>query len=156
MSNPMKRAVVILVALMLFSCGAFDGGSRGTGITSTAKGNVASVDGADNNLDGIRVAVEGKNDHATTHSGGNYRIHGVLEGQLTLRFTRDSDSTNATASINLPARGTLVMNNVSIDNQSGKATPESMDVDFQGTVTKVDCPNQKLTTIATYHSPSDT
>ena len=149
----------LLAALVFNSCG-IDGGSRGTGITSTAQGNIASIQTAAmtaeaTDLGGIRVTVEESGRHSNTASNGSFVVRGTFEGELKLQFTR-ADGIHAHTGINLPAGGTLTLNNVHIDNTNGSATPESQDVEFLGKIVEIDCGAQTLELVALRHAATDT
>ncbi len=175
MRTSKRRALLALIAaLVLCSCG-LDGGSRGTGITSTAQGNVASVQmstrvgpqlrdfsllpgeaNAASPVEGITVTVEEVGAQTTTDAAGLFSLHGNFEGHLTLLFTRLEDAIRARTAINIPAGGTLTLNDVRIDTARGTATTDSEDVDFIGQITEIDCASQTLILVASRHAPSDT
>jgi len=176
-------ALALIAALVLYSCG-LDGGSRGTGITALAAGNVASVQTSagvgpprDSNsarlakpgdfvptpqasaaspVQGITVTVEPHAGQGTTDSAGMFSVRGSFEGQLTLLFTRSQDAIRASIAINIPAGGALTVNNVRINSASGTATADSEHVDFLGNIVGANCTSQTLILIASLHAPSDT
>ena len=156
MTRLKRSALLALIAVLaLYSCG-LDGGSRGTGITSFAQGNVASVNMSTSALEGITVTVENRGAQGVTSSKGLFLVSGIFEGRLDLLFTRSKDAIRAHTVINLPAGGTLTLNNVRIDNAHGVATPDSEDVDFDAQIIRIDCPAQNLFVVASQHAPTDT
>jgi hypothetical protein len=184
-SNSKRGILLALIgALVLYSCG-LDGGSRGTGITSLAQGNVASVQpsasvgpprdrnsvrfaqsgdflrtlgeaSAASTVQGITVTVEPQGGQSATDSAGLFSVRGSFEGQLTLLFTRPQDAIRASIEINIPAGGALTLNNVRISTASGIAMVDSENVDFLGNIVGVNCTSQTLILIASQHAPSDT
>ena len=140
-------ALGVGLGLGLVAC---DGGTSGTGI-SVAEGNVASLGttdmmGAD--LAGIRVRVEGTSASDDTDASGSFSVKGVFDGHQTLLFQRASDGINAQLAMNLPSRGTLTLNDVSIDRQSGEASAASQQLQFQGFVQTVDCTKGEIAFVA--------
>jgi hypothetical protein len=175
--------LALIAAFFLCSCG-LDGGSRGTGITSTVLGNVVSVQMSasvwphrDRNsaqfahlghfvrrlreastagqVEGITVTVEQSGAQGITDSAGSFSVRGKFEGRLTLLFTRPEGAIRAHTAINLPAGGTLTLNNVRIDNAHGVASADSEDVDFLGQIVQIDCAAQNLILVASRRAPSD-
>lgn len=180
-----KRGVLpaLIAALFLYSCG-LDGGSRGSGITSLAAGNVASVQtststipphdqnsawsaqagdfigargaNAASPVQGITVTVEPQDGQSITDSAGLFSVRGTFEGPLTLLFTRARDTIRASMTIDIPAGGALTLNNVRIDAARGSAAADSQNVDFLGDIVQVNCSSQTLLMIASHHGPGDT
>ncbi len=180
-----RRALLLPCILMLGCCScAMDGGSRGSGI-ATAQGNVDSVQmaallmphrgraktllavlrrsfrmesvaSARTELEGIVVTLEGTSATGETDANGVFSFDGDFEGQLSLLFQRADDGLSARTAVNIPAGGTLTLNNVRIDNPSGQAIPESQTVDFEGSLTQIDCSGDALTLVSTHKSPTDT
>jgi hypothetical protein len=147
------------LGLMLGSC---DGGSSGTGITTITEGNVASVvtsatasspartgmaaraagdttAATSDTLAGIMVSVDGTDVHDETDANGAFRLSGDYESEVTIRFSRAADDIEASVAVNVPAGGTLGLNDVTLDAASGSATPGSQSVFFAGTITGIDC-----------------
>lgn len=147
------------LGLMLGSC---DGGSSGTGITTITEGNVARVvssaaasstgrtsmapppardatAAASDTLAGITVSVDGTGVHDQTDANGAFRLRGDYESEVTIRFTRAADDVDASVAVNVPAGGTLGLNDVTLDAATGTATPGSQSVLFAGTITGIDC-----------------
>lgn len=148
-----------LLVLVAWSCGALDGGARGTGITATAQGTVQTVQGSSgqgNTVEGIRTSIMGHAAKSVTNSDGVFQVQGQFSGHLTVLFSRKSDGLRATLPIYLPSAGILTLNGVSIDTASGVATPESANVDFLGAITKADCAGQTLTMLAAKRPQGDT
>ena len=156
----MKRDIFLgLLLLLLSSCGfSADGGGRGTGITSTIQGNVASVQNSGtpmNDVEGIRVTVMGRAAHGVSDQSGVFAVQGQYEANLTLLFTRRSDHLRAQISVDVPAEGTLTVSGVHVDNLHGTATADSQQVEFLGKIIQVNCSAQTLTMIAAKHAPND-
>jgi hypothetical protein len=129
---------------------ACDGGTSGTGI-STAEGNVASIGAADmmgTDLAGIRVSVAGTSASGATDASGSFSVKGVFDGHRTLLFQRSSDNLDAQLPMNLPSRGILTLNDVTIDRQSGEASAASQQLQFQGFVQSVDCTKGEIAFVA--------
>jgi hypothetical protein len=172
--------LLLILALGCWSC-AIDGGSRGSGIT-TAQGNVDSVQTAalrqppsgtriarfarslriepaafaDTGLEGIMVAVEGTSAIGTTDANGFFSIRGRFEGDVSILFQRAEDGLAARIMVDIPAGGTLTLDNVHIDNPSGRATPMTQGVDFEGLITQSDCTGETLTLVSSQRGPTDT
>ena len=145
------------LGLLLGSC-ALDGGSSGTGITTVTEGNVASVvtasasapgmvQGSGNDasatasgtLAGIAVSVDGTSLRDETDATGAFRLSGDYESEVTIRFARADDGLEASLAVNVPAGGTLGLQDVTLDAASGAATPAAQSVLFDGTITGIDC-----------------
>jgi hypothetical protein len=180
-----NRGLLLPSILLLGCCScAMDGGSRGSGI-STAQGNVDSVQmaallkprpsraetllaalrhslwiesaaSARTELEGIVVTVEGTNATGETDANGVFSIRGNFEGQLSLLFQRADDGLSARIGVNLPAGGTLTLNDVRIDNPNGQAVAQSQGVDFEGLITRLDCAAETATLVSSRRSPTDT
>jgi len=58
--------------------------------------------------------------------------------------------------VDVPAAGTLTLNDVTLDARSGQATAQSSDVAFVGILTTADCPGEILGTVSSQRSPTDT
>jgi hypothetical protein len=130
---------MLLLPLLAVLCACAEGGIRGSGISTSVLGNVASVDPtAPGGLAGIRVVVVGTGVAATTDAAGDFSLVGPFDGVLTLRFAPSGGGT-AELPINVPAAGTLTLNNVALDTAQGTAVAESQDVDFDGVVVSTDC-----------------
>ena len=148
-----------LLLLAIWSCGAIDGGSRGTGITATVQGAVQSVQGVagqDSSVEGIRASIQGHQAKSVTNSSGLFQVQGQFSGHLTVLFTRKSEGLRATLPVYLPSAGILTLNGVSIDTATGAATPESANVDFLGVLTQADCAGQTLTMLSAKRPAGDT
>jgi len=163
----MKQTLALLaIGLLLGGC-ATDGGSSGTGIT-TAEGNVAGITtamaaalsgragelAAQGDLGGIRVSVEGTDIAADTDPSGAFRVRGDYDSVVTLLFARAQDQLAARLQVNVPAGGTLTLNDVELDAASGKALPQSQSVVFDGTIVAVDCGPGELRFVS-QQSPDD-
>jgi hypothetical protein len=154
----LKRCLplTLIVFIAFYSCANFDGGSRGTGITSTAQGTVADVQGTSNpSVQNIKVNIARHSASHTTGSAGAFTLQGRFSGHQTIIFTRKSDGLRAQLTIYLPSAGTITLNGVHLDNASGNASADSSDVDFLGEITDVDCPNNNLMMLSARRRQSD-
>jgi len=170
-----RAAIGLLAFLALASC-ASEGGSRGSGISTAVLGNVASVQSAaaaapaarlgaaltlaapayaQGAVEGIRVTVEGTAAEAETDENGRFSLTGDFEGRLILVFQLADDAAAATVPINVPAAGTLTLNNVIVDTRTGEASAERQDVSFEGIVTSANCQNLTLAMMSVQQSPTD-
>jgi len=177
-----RARLALIVVLILHACG-LGGGSRGTGITSIAEGNVAAVLAASSgapadrdagrfaqlgrsvpagqdraavgDLQGITVTVETTSQHSVTDSEGSFLVRGQFESALTLLFTRPADAIHATMAIDIPAGGTLTLHDVTIDNPNGVARAASREVDFTGQMVKINCAAQNLVMLSSQRTPGD-
>ena len=154
----LRRALLfMLIAVIVWSCG-FNGGGRGSGITSTAQGNITGVGSPldqQTSVEGIRVTV-GQHAKSVTDSAGVFSAHGGFEGHLTILFTRRKDRVRARLPIYLPSGGTMTLNGVQIDTATGTVTTASEDVDFLGELTQIDCAGQTLMMLSAKRTPGDT
>jgi len=153
------RQLTIVGLIFLYSCGAIDGGSRGTGITSTLQGSVASIKTASNpegSVEGLSVVVQHHGAHAITNSAGAFVVQGSFDGHVTILFRRQTDKIRARYLIYLPSGGTMTLNGVHIDNTTATATVDSATIDFVGQLTQIDCVGQTLTMLAAKGPPGDT
>jgi hypothetical protein len=174
-----RNAALFSLVLALAAC---DGGSRGSGITTEALGNVASVEvaldrplrprsrlawltrllategtaAAQNALEGIQVSIEGSSIADETDANGFFSLRGNFEGQVVIRFERMTDRASARMEVNVPAAGTLTLNDVTLDDRSGQATAQSTDVAFEGLLTSADCPAEILRLVSSQGSSVDT
>src|SRR5436190_2455650 len=153
----MNRTPLLPLLLMVAFAGcAFDGGQRGSGITS-AEGNVAEVQNGDiSGTAGIRVTVEGTNAETETDRRGNFAVRGQFDGLTTVRFERADDGLMAQLEVNAPAGGSMTFRDVRIDAQSGTANAATVAVVFEGIVVGVDCEHALLTLASTQRDPEDT
>jgi hypothetical protein len=131
-----------LLSLLVVLSGCAEGGTRGSGISTSILGNVVgsgAVQGiGSGDLAGIRVVVEGSKASAKTDADGNFSLVGPFDGMETMRFEPPGGGA-AQLDINVPAAGTLTLNNVRLDLAEGTASAESRDVDFDGVVVSTDC-----------------
>jgi hypothetical protein len=144
--------------IFVCSCGAIDGGSRGTGITSSLQGIVASVQTASNpesSVGDLAVGVQHRGVRAKTNSAGAFLAQGSFHGHVTIVFARRTDKVRALLPVYLPSGGTMTLNGVHIDNISGTVTVDSQAIDFVGEITQVDCAGQTLTMLAAKRPPGD-
>jgi hypothetical protein len=179
-ASKLKTRIALIALLMLQACG-LGGGSRGSGITSIADGNVAAIvtasAGADRQwnlarftqprgsasaastaipLAGIVVSVEPGGQSNLTDAAGSFLVFGNFEAQLTLLFSRPADGIQASIPIDIPAGGTLTLHDVTIDSASGTATPTSQEVDFTGQMIQVNCAAQNLVFVSIHRTTGDT
>jgi hypothetical protein len=153
------RRLTIVGLIFVYSCGAIDGGSRGTGITSTLQGIVASVQTTSNpesSVDGLSVVVQHKGAHAITNSSGVFVVQGGFGGRLTVLFKRPTDKVRAPLPIYVPSGGTMTLNGVHIDNITATTTVDSTTIDFVGQIIQIDCAGQTLTMLPAKRPPGDT
>jgi hypothetical protein len=153
------RRLTIVGLIFVYSCGAIDGGSRGTGITSTLQGIVASVQTASNpesSVDGLSVVVQHTGAHAITNSSGAFVVQGSFDGHLTVLFKRSTDKVRVPLPIYLPSGGTMTLNGVHIDNPTATTTVDSATIDFVGQIIQIDCAGQTLTMLPAKRPPGDT
>ena len=153
------RQLTVFGLIFVYSCGAIDGGSRGTGITSTLQGTVASVQTASNpesTVEGLSVLVQHHSAHATTDSGGEFVLQGSFDGHVTALFRRSKDKVRASLPIYLPSAGTMTLNGVRIDSTTATATVDSATIDFVGQITQIDCVGETLTMLPAKRPPGDT
>jgi len=177
-----RQAVLLPLIFVLWACA--EGGTRGSGIFSTeVQGNVASVQiaalmprpaeapgfwarlravagggiepaaHAATDLEGIRVVIEGTSIQATTDADGNFTLAGAFDGMVTLLFELPQGGT-ARIGLNVPAAGTMTMSNVDVDTQTGVATAEQLEVDFEGEVVGVYCQALVMRLVSS-HAPSN-
>ncbi len=180
----MNRITAALLALICTLGGCAEGGSRGSGISTAVEGNVAgvqiasllpaprgatrprlgtlhdllAVEGvarAGTDLEGIEVTIEGTAFQAQTDAAGRFSLHGSFEGDVTLIFQRPADSLLARLAINVPAAGTLTLNNIHIDAAQGQASPESQSAQFEGVITAIDCSTSTMSMRSVQQSPTD-
>jgi hypothetical protein len=152
------RQLTILGLIFVYSCGAIDGGSRGTGITSTLQGIVASVQTASNpesSVGSLSVVVQHHSAHAITNSGGEFVLQGSFDGHLTALFRRSTDKVRARLPIYLPSGGTMTLNGVHIDSTTATVTVDSATIDFVGQITQIDCVGETLTMLPAKRPPRD-
>jgi hypothetical protein len=180
-ASKLKTRMALIALLMLQACG-LGGGSRGSGITSIADGNVAAVLNASASADrqwnlvqftqprgsafsaqdaavpvsGIKVTVEPGGQQSTTDDAGSFLVFGNFESQLTLVFSRPVDGIRASTPIDIPAGGTLTLHDVTIDSTSGVATPTSEEVDFTGQMIQINCTAQDLVFVSIHRTAGDT
>src|SRR5690349_6629956 len=95
-----KRAMLLPLLALLGACA--EGGIRGSGISTSVVGNVASVAGSPGGLAGIRVAVVGSGVSAKTDRDGNFSLVGPFDGLATVRFAPPGGGA-AALPINVPA-----------------------------------------------------
>ena len=178
----MRRTTIALgFGCFLAAIVGCDGGSRGSGIT-TAEGNVASVQSAERHaapaatklarwrawmpaaavahaqaaLEGIRVFVDGTPFTTETDAEGVFHLSGRFDGEVVIRFQRTGDTTPAAILVNAPAGGTLTLNDVEVNEQSGVASARSQQVVFEGLVADPRCPEQRVTMVSRHRGPTDT
>ncbi len=177
----MKRIRSAALLSLVLALGACDGGSRGSGIT-TVEGNVQSVQAvlrhvprrrselawltrllaaegtaaAQGALEGINVSIEGSSIADETDANGSFSLRGHFESYVVVRFERTTDGASARMTVNVPAAGTLTLNDVTLDDRSGQATAQSTDVAFEGILTTADCPGEILDMVSSQRSPGDT
>lgn len=180
----MNRMTAAVLALCYVLGGCAEGGLRGSGISTVAKGNVGSVQTAAllspprssagswlvplreqlaveavaraaTPVEGIRVAVEGTRVASETDADGRFSLRGKFEGKVTLVFERPEDGLMARLPINVPAGGTLTLTNIHIDATLGVAAAETQSAQFEGIITDVNCGESTIAMRSVYESPTD-
>ena len=116
---------------------------------------VESVAGAQTDLQGISVAIEGTGIHGETDANGNFSVAGNFEGMVSLVFELPNGGGQARIALNVPAGGTLTLNNVVIDTEAEQAVAETQDVDFDAIITGIDCQALILTLVSSQESAGD-
>jgi hypothetical protein len=107
-------------------------------------------------LEGILVTVEGTGATSTTDADGRFSVQGSFEGSVSLLFQRADDGLSARIAVDVPAGGTLTLNDVTLDRRSGQATAMSQGVNFDGVTTGIDCPRETMTLVSSQRSPTAT
>jgi hypothetical protein len=175
-----RRAALLSLLLALSACA--EGGTRGSGISTTVQGNVVMVQtatlspprplrssallaglqelfalehaaGAGSAIQGISVDVEGWSGKDQTDAMGRFALHGPFDGFVTVVFQVPDDGGSARITVNVPAGGMLTLNNVRLDTQDGTASADTQAVDFEGIITETDC---RALTVAMVSSQSST
>lgn len=177
------KPVALLPILTLWACA--EGGTRGSGISTTVAGNVAviqttalprrarsgslgflaelreffrieTVARARTAIEGIHVAIEGTDVQGQTDANGSFSLQGDFHGHVNVVFQPPDDGGPARLAIDVPAAGTLTLHNVRLDTARGEAVPETQDVDFEGIITDIDCQGFTLTLVSAQDNPPDT
>ena len=179
----MDRITAALLALVCALGGCAEGGSRGSGISTAVEGNVASVQTAllsapratrrersgarldflavetvaraTTAIEGIEVTIEGTTLHTETDAEGSFSLRGNFEGDVTLVFQRPDDGLMARLAANVPAAGTLTLNNIHIDATQGEASAETQSAQFMGVITEVSCGDSIIIMRSVQQSPTD-
>jgi len=170
-----------LTVAMAMAMAACDGGSSGTGVSTGALGNVASVTtalrpapdparptmvarllgwlGFERDafalapLEGIRVTIEGTTLSTHTDVQGQFALRGNFAGPIPMVFELP-DGRRASLVIVVPRGGELTLFNVRLDERTGTATVDRQDVRFGGLVNATDCP-QNSATMVSRETPGD-
>ncbi len=149
-----RRAALLSIMLALWGCA--DGGTRGSGISTTVLGNVVSVQAsAPVNLAGIAVTVEGTAVGSATNAEGEFFLSGAFDGRVGLLFELPTGGGQARIALNIPGGGWLSLRDVHLDTVTGVATAETLEVDFEGVVVATDCTRGLLTMRSALRSPDD-
>jgi hypothetical protein len=179
-----KPAAMLPLILAIAAC-ASEGGSRGSGISTSVTGNVNMVQAAASPLrdtvaspgalaavrdlmsverrarartvlEGIAVAVEGTAIRGQTDANGQFALQGNFDGRLSLLFQLPDAGGSARLAINVPAGGTLTLHNVRLDTAAQEAVAETQGVDFDGIIITIDCNGLSLTMVSAARPPGDT
>ncbi len=170
-----------LAAAMAAAVAACDGGSSGTGISTSALGNVASVNTASRPapdrarptmiarllgglgfereafarapLEGIRVTIEGTTLSTQTDAEGRFALRGNFAGPIPMAF-EPPDGGRSSLAIVVPRGGELTLTDVRLDGRTGTATADGQHVRFGGLVNSTDCP-QNSATMVSRETPGD-
>jgi hypothetical protein len=177
----MKRSLVACLLSLVVALAACDGGSRGSGITTTAEGNVESLESAlrapardgslarlvrswlrlesaaeaDSGVSGVRVSIEGTSFTDVTDDVGSFRLRGDFSGDAVIRFEPPGGGV-ARIAVNAPAGGTLTLEQVRLDAVAGTAEAARQTVVFDGTVVSTDCAASRIDLISRDGGPTDT
>lgn len=154
----MKPRLARLSLVLLLACsGCAEGGSRGSGISTSIFGNIASVQGAgaSGSLASIRVKVEGTGIHGVTNASGAFNMHGSFEGMTTVLFTLPGNGGSARLFSNVPANGRLTLSDVTVDTDSGEASAVNQGIQFEATIVSVDCTALVATVVSQSDAPED-
>jgi len=163
----MKWNSAALLGLMVALCACAEGGTRGSGISTALLGNVQSVQpasaaqaasapAADSELAGIRVAIEGTNLRSRTDAQGNFELRGNFEGMITVVFALPAGGGQAEIGLNVPAGGTLTLNDVRVDASTGYAMSDRQEVEFDAEISGIDCEGLTLALTSRQHAADDT
>jgi hypothetical protein len=164
-----------LTAWLVAALAGCDGGSSGTGISTTALGNVASVSTALRPapgaarptmvarllgwfepehealalgpLEDIRVSIEGTTLSTQTDSQGQFQLRGDFAGPVPMIFELP-DGGRASLVIVVPRGGELTLTNVHLDKHTGIATAANQHVQFGGLVNETNCAGSSATMVS--------
>jgi hypothetical protein len=149
-----RPAALLPLIFALAACA--EGGSRGSGITTFVLGNVQTVQApAGAPVAGIRVTVDGTGIHGVTDAEGNFKVQGAFNGMVSLVFALPDDGGQASIALNVPAAGTLTLNNVTVDSDSGQAHAETQQVEFDGIIDGVYCRSLTMALMSSQEQGAD-
>jgi hypothetical protein len=94
---------------------------------------------ADSGVGGIVVEIEGTPFQTRTDPNGLFSVGGDYAGPVRVLFERSEDGLRGRIAVNVPAGGTLTLNDVEIDTPREQATARRQDVGFDGLVESTDC-----------------
>lgn len=97
---------------------------------------------AQGGVEGIRVAVEGTSAEGWTDWDGYFSFAGGFAEEVTVLFERDGRQ--ARLATRIPSGGTLTLEDVSVDFDSGEARVERRGVRFEAIVRETDCPSDRI------------
>jgi hypothetical protein len=177
-----KSTGLLLAIVLAAGAAACDGGSSGTGITTTAQGNVVGASSAHRgtpasrrptmlarvlgmlrfesearargSLEGIRVTIEGTSIETQTDAAGLFSLRGNFAGPVDMIFELPEGGSSARLVITVPRGGELTVTNVHVDTRSGQATADSQRVRFEGLVDGTNC-SQQAATMVSRETPND-
>ena len=181
--NRKSTGPVLALLLLAIGAAACDGGSSGTGITTAALGNVASVSSARHAvpasrrpptmlarvlgmlrfereasalgpLEGIRVSIEGTSIETQTDAAGLFSLRGDFAGPVGMLLELPEGGSRARLLITVPRGGELIVTNVHVDARNGQATADSQHVRFGGLVNGTNC-SQPAATMVSRETPND-
>ena len=92
---------------------------------------------AQGGVDGLRVAVEGSSAEGWTDADGFFSFGGHFAEELTVLFERDDRRARLAATV--PSGGTLTLQNVTVDFDSGEAQVGRQGIRFEAIVREKDC-----------------
>ena len=170
-----------LAASLAIAIGGCDGGSSGTGISTAALGNVASVSTAlrpasgaarptmiarllgwlrperealaRGPLEDIGVTIEGTTLSTRTDAQGQFTLRGNFAGPAGMIFDLP-DGGSARLVVVVPRGGQVTLTNVHLDASTGQATADNQHVRFGGVVNGTDC-QRDVATMVSSETPTD-
>jgi len=134
--------LALLLSGMLAACGGggglgADGGVSGSGISSVT-GNVTEIDGANGDVGGIRVVVQGTDIETVTGDDGSFSLTGDFDGPVTVVFELE-DGGRAETMVEVPDGGNVDLEDITVDPEEEEARPSRQIITFSGVVVEADC-----------------
>ncbi len=146
-----RTLLVLLLPAVLTSCGGggglgADGGVSGSGLSSVT-GNVTEIAGANDDVGGIRVLVQGTDVETLTDDDGSFTLTGEFDGPVTVVFELD-DGGRAETMVEVPTGGNVDLEDITVDPEEEEARPTRQIVTFSGVVQEADCAADTLLVVA--------